>query len=124
MKRKAIHNEIPNDKYVAVQRDKMLRTPAYTYRNAGIFTTKVNIDKNGNNFVSDAGNEPSIAVDPENPNRIVIGWRQFDDINSDFRQAGYAYSTDGGQTWTFPGVIDPGIFRSDPVLDFDANGNF
>jgi len=55
---------------------------------------------------------------------MVIGWRQFDNVNSSFRQAGYGYSTDGGHSWTFPGVIDPQIFRSDPVLDFDKEGNF
>jgi len=26
-------------------------------------------------------------------------------------------------TWTFPGVIEPGVFRSDPVLDADKDGN-
>ena len=34
-----------------------------------------------------------------------------------------AYSSNGGQTWT-ASVLDPGQFRSDPVLDFDADGNF
>ena len=26
--------------------------------------------------------------------------------------------------WTFPGPLDPGVFRSDPVLDADASGTF
>ncbi len=123
-KRKSMHHEIPNDKYVHVSRENMEKSPAYRYKSSNFFTTQVNIDENGNNIVGDAANEPSIAIDPTNPNRIVIGWRQFDNISSNFRQAGYAYTLDGGQTWTFPGVIDPGVFRSDPVLDFDANGNF
>jgi hypothetical protein len=55
---------------------------------------------------------------------MAIGWRQFDTIASNFRQAGWGYSEDGGQTWTFPGVLEPGVFRSDPVLDFDSQGNF
>jgi hypothetical protein len=55
---------------------------------------------------------------------MVIGWRQFDNIGSNFRQAGWGYTADGGQTWTFPGVIQPGVFRSDPVLDYDTAGNF
>jgi hypothetical protein len=55
---------------------------------------------------------------------MVIGWRQFDNVNSNFRQAGYAFSSDSGQTWTFQGVINPGMFRSDPVLDHDSIGNF
>jgi hypothetical protein len=45
-------------------------------------------------------------------------------VGSSFRQAGYGYTTDGGLSWTFPGVINPGVFRSDPVLDFDTLGNF
>jgi len=122
--RKYIHHEVPDDAYIFTPRSSMNKSPAYTYSNSTIFTTQVNIDAGGNNIVGDAGNEPSIAIDPTNPNRIVIGWRQFDNINSNFRQAGYAYSTDGGFNWTFPGPINPGIFRSDPVLDFDVDGNF
>ncbi len=91
----------------------------------GRFTSvQVNVSAFGGNIVGDAANEPSIAVDPLDPNRIAIGWRQFDTIQSNFRQAGYAFSQDGGQTWTFPGVLEPGRFRSDPVLDADADGNF
>jgi hypothetical protein len=76
------------------------------------------------NIVGDAANEPSIAIDPTNPQRMAIGWRQFDTIASDFRQAGWAYTTDGGATWTFPGVLEPGVFRSDPVLAADNAGRF
>jgi len=87
------------------------------------FMVQVNTDQFGNDILNDAANEPSIAVDPTDPNRMAIGWRQFDDISSNFRQAGVAYTTDGGQTWT-PNVLTPGNFRSDPVLDSDADGNF
>jgi hypothetical protein len=91
----------------------------------GIATTfQVNVDGAGANIVGDAANEPSIAVDPNNPNVMAIGWRQFDTIASNFRQAGWAYTTDGGRTWTSPGVLEPGVFRSDPVLGFDATGVF
>lgn len=83
---------------------------------------QVNVDAHGQNIVGDAANEPSIAIDPTNPNRIVIGWRQFDTITSNFRQAGRGYSTDAGRTWTFSGVHEPGVFRSDPVLAADNNG--
>lgn len=85
---------------------------------------QVNVDAAQNNIVGDAANEPSMAIDPTNPDNIVIGWRQFDSISSDFRQAGYAYSHDGGRTWTFPGVLEPGQFRSDPVLAADSAGTF
>ena len=118
------HKEVPDDAYVPVSRASMQRSPAYSFRSAMVFTNQVNIDENGDNIVGDAANEPSIAVDPTNPDRIVIGWRQFDTVTNNFRQAGYGYSLDGGLTWTFPGVLDPGNFRSDPVLDFDSDGNF
>ncbi|MFH1745777.1 MAG: dockerin type I domain-containing protein [Planctomycetota bacterium] len=85
---------------------------------------QINIDADGNNILGDAANEPSIAVDPTNPNRMVVGWRQFNSIASDFRQAGWAYSHDGGRTWTMGGVLETGVFRSDPVLAADTNGNF
>lgn len=87
-------------------------------------SVQVNVDSFGNNIVGDAANEPSIAIDPTNPNRIAIGWRQFDSVESNFRQAGVAYSTNAGQSWTFSGVLDPGRFRSDPVLAHDGFGNF
>jgi hypothetical protein len=73
------------------------------------------------NIVGDAANEPSLAVDPTDPSRIVIGWRQFDSISSNFRQAGWSYTTNGGASWT-ASVIEPGVFRTDPVLEFDGAG--
>jgi len=92
---------------------------------AGVVTfQQVNVAPGGLNIVGDAANEPSLAIDPTNTDVIAIGWRQFDTIDSDFRQAGVAYSHDGGTTWTFPGVLDPGQFRSDPVLGSNADGTF
>jgi hypothetical protein len=85
---------------------------------------QVNVDANGNNIVGDAANEPSISVNPTDGNKTAIGWRQFDTINSDFRQSGYGYSTDAGLTWHFPGTLQPGVFRSDPVTNSDDTGNF
>lgn len=84
---------------------------------------QANVNGAGQNIVGDAANEPSIAVDPTNPNRLAIGWRQFDSISSNFRQAGVAYSTDAGRHWT-KNTLTPGTFRSDPVLDCDPNGEF
>lgn len=87
-------------------------------------SVQVNVDDESNNIPGDAANEPSIAVDPTNPANMAIGWRQFDTILSNFRQGGWAYTRDSGATWTFPGVIHPTEFASDPVLDADADGVF
>jgi hypothetical protein len=85
--------------------------PAYIYRletssriisQLGSFTSfQVNVDANGNNILGDAANEPSIAVNPTDLNKMAIGWRQFNSVNSDFRQGGYGYTSNGGATWTF-----------------------
>jgi hypothetical protein len=91
----------------------------------GPFTShQVNVNASGQNITGDAANEPSISVDPTNHNRMVIGWRQFDSVTSNFRQGGYGYTSDGGTTWTFPGVLENNVFRSDPVLHSDDTGRF
>jgi len=91
----------------------------------GPFTSyQVNVDANGNNRVGDAANEPSISVDPTNGNKLSIGWRQFDNVLSNFRQAGFGYSTNGGKNWISPGVLQSNVFRSDPVLNSDGAGRF
>jgi hypothetical protein len=91
----------------------------------GVFTSyQVNVDANGNNIVGDAANECTISVDPTNGNKMVIGWRQFNSVTSNFRQGGWGYTTDAGIHWTFPGVLENNVFRSDPVTDSDETGNF
>ena len=108
--------------------------PAYIYRLEtsprmispyGVFVSyQVNVDAQGNNILGDAANEPSIAVDPTDGNKMTIGWRQFNSVQSDFRQGGWGFTTDAGVTWTFPGTLENNVFRSDPVLDSDETGNF
>src|SRR5437773_6982282 len=108
--------------------------PAYIYRlekgprmisQFGVFTSfQVNVDASGNNILGDAANESSITVDPTNHNRMAIGWRQFNSVMSDFRQGGWGFTTDAGTTWTFPGVLEDNVFRSDPVLGSDETGHF
>lgn len=115
--------ERPDDPYQPSPRENHSKSPAYRYFSQGFTIVQVNVDEDGLNIVNDAANEPSITFDPTNPDRMAIGWRQFDNINSNFRQAGYGFTNDGGQSWTFPGVIDPGVFRSDPVLRCDREGN-
>ena len=85
---------------------------------------QVNVDANGNNRVGDAANEPSICVDRHNPNRMSIGWRQFNSVASNFREAGFAYTTNGGMRWIAPGVLENNVFRSDPILNSDTAGRF
>ncbi len=116
--------EFPDDPFVAVPPELRITGPARRWSRNGHVSVQVNVDAEGNNIVGDAANEPSIAVDPTNPSRMAIGWRQFDTVTSNFRQAGWGFTTDGGQTWTFPGVLEPGVFRSDPILDSDSQGNF
>jgi hypothetical protein len=74
--------------------------------------------------VGDAANEPSICVNPTNGNKMSIGWRQFDHVSSNFRQAGFAYTNNRGRTWISPGVLERNVFRSDPVLNSDGAGHF
>jgi hypothetical protein len=85
---------------------------------------QVNVNANGNNVVGDAANEPSICVDPTNGNKMSIGWRQFDSVSSNFRQAGFAHTTNGGRTWISAGDLQRNVFRSDPVLNSDNVGHF
>lgn len=87
-------------------------------------SVQVNVNSQGQNIVGDAANEPSMTVDPTNPSRIAVGWRQFDSISSNFRQAGNAYSIDGGASWVNRPVLTPGTFRSDPVLATTKTGIF
>ncbi|MGI8957666.1 MAG: dockerin type I domain-containing protein [Chthoniobacterales bacterium] len=85
---------------------------------------QVNVNASGQNITGDAANEPSISVDPTNGNKMTIGWRQFDSVDSNFRQAGWGYTSNGGASWTFPGVLESNVFRSDPVLASDTTGDF
>src|SRR5882724_773246 len=91
----------------------------------GPFTShQANVDANGNNILGDAANECAISVDPTNGNKMTIAWRQFNDVTSNFRQAGWGYTTDSGMTWTFPGVLENNVFRSDPVTNSNEIGQF
>jgi hypothetical protein len=91
---------------------------------ASFTSFQVNVDVNHQNILGDAANECSISVDPTDGNKKTIAWRQFNDVTSNFRQGGWGFTTDGGLTWTFPGVLENGVFRSDPVTSYDEVGNF
>jgi len=103
-----------------------LTSPTQIWSRGTFQSIQVNVDSLGRNVMGDAANEPSIAVDPNNPSRMAIGWRQFDTVLDNFRQSGVAYSNDGGQNWhsPSPNVLRPNEFSSDPVLGSDAEGRF
>src|SRR5437016_9795536 len=91
----------------------------------GVFTSyQANVNAMGQNIIGDAANECVIAVDPTDGNKMTIVWRQFNDVNSNFRQGGWGYTTNAGITWTFPGVLENNVFRSDPVTNSDETGTF
>ncbi len=120
------NREKPDDAYLPNRqlRESGTVEQRQTFSRGPYVSVQVNVNALGANRQGDAANEPSIAVNPLNPNEVVIGWRQFDSVASNFRQAGWAYSHDRGQTWTFPGSIESGLFRSDPVLNVSPEGVF
>jgi hypothetical protein len=82
--------------------------------------------------------EPTIAVDPRNPNIIVSGAQDLRLFPQGHRWHGYYRSIDGGLTWSsslvpgFPGDTSPQgkssalhtfDLTTDPVLAFDLSGN-
>src|SRR5262245_59767986 len=100
--KRPVEVEVPDDPPapIAARENLRARSPSASVVQGSYQSFQVNVDAFGNNIVGDAANEPSIAVNPTNPSNIVIGWRQFDSVTSSFRQAGWAYSFDGGHTWT------------------------
>ena len=118
--------QAPQGKPIATEPlEKYDNPPAFIYRlesgprmisQYGPFVSyQVNVDNNGNNIIGDAANEPSIAVDPTDGNKMTIGWRQFNSVSSNFRQGGWGFTTDGGTTWTFPGVLENNVDRKSVV---------
>ncbi len=87
-------------------------------------SVQVNVGASGVDVRGDAANSPSMAIDPTDPSKIVIGWQQFGKIKSNFRQAGCAFSHDGGKTWRGSRVLAPGQFRMNPLLKADSGGGF
>lgn len=111
--------ETPGDAYVAPER--IILGPSHPPSTAGVTHIQVNT-LDGLNILNDAANEPSIVIDQTAPLRMAVGWRQFDTLESDFRQAGTAWTVDGGRTWSDGAVIQPGVARSDPFLRGTRDG--
>jgi hypothetical protein len=61
-------------------------------------------------------NEPSIAVNPKDPQQLVVAWQ----VN-----ASAAYSNDGGQNWNIADGTEPKNFRvsGDVSVTFDSSGH-
>jgi hypothetical protein len=118
------YKESLDQPYMSVSKQHRRTSPPYRLNGTAFSIRQVNVDAAGQNILNDAANEPSLVIDPTNPQRMAIGWRQFDTIASNFRQAGVAFSFDAGETWQNQAPIEQGIFRSDPVLDADTEGNF
>jgi hypothetical protein len=120
-----LNEPLETSKHMPPAPSRKIETSSRRVSQFGVFTSfQANVDASGNNILGDCANEPSISVDPADGNKMVIGWRQFDSIQSDFRQSGWGYTTDAGIHWTFPGTLEPGVFRSDPVTHCDEVGKF
>jgi hypothetical protein len=99
------HKEVPVDPpAVPVNRSSQARSPRAIAVRGSYQSFQVNVDGAQNNIVGDAANEPTIAVDPTNPDIMVIGWRQFDTIAS--RRAWLTVTT-AGRRGPFPGRSIP-----------------
>lgn len=68
-------------------------------------------------------NEEQVAVDPTNPDNLVAVWRDF---RLGFRQVGWAYSHDGGDTWIEGGLVAETPYNrdSDPGITVGSDGIF
>jgi hypothetical protein len=99
----------------------------YNMTDAPVSYLNVNITQN-----SAPQNEPAVRISRTNSNRVVAAWRDFrygiDPVAN--RRVGYAYSGDGGTTWSNPKLLDSTLLgnnlfkNSDPVVTSDASGYF
>ncbi len=68
--------------------------------------------------------ETAISVDPNNSNHLMATWNDFN--NGTYSKPGFAFSTDGGNSWSV-GVIDSSStalhYGVDPSCAFDRYGN-
>ena len=92
----------------------------------GSFTSfQVNVDASGQNILGDAANECSISVNPTNvqqeDNRLATVQRRVPPTSG---RADGVTRPMAARTWTFPGVLENGVFRSDPVTNSDEVGKF
>jgi hypothetical protein len=70
--------------------------------------------------------DPSIAVDPSNPDHIVVAYMDYSLVNTGYAGIGVAVSEDDGATWTYTSVPLPSEFNqgaAQPTVQFDGHGN-
>ncbi len=65
------------------------------------------------NFYLGGGNEISIAINPTDPNNVVVG----------ANLQGLWHTSDGGETWISSSIKSKFGVWGDPALEFDAHGN-
>ncbi len=71
-------------------------------------------------------NEPSVRINPKDPDNIVVAYRDFQlGWDPAIRNVTIATTTDGGKTWTnqFVNYLDHNRF-TDPSVGVDSGGNF
>jgi hypothetical protein len=118
------YSERIDDDFVPMEKESMRLSPQFKFQSNLISTIQVNTSADNRNIIDDAANEPTLAINPMNQKEMIIGWRQFDNRASNFRQAGIAYSIDGGESWNNIAPIESGVFRTDPVLAVNSEGRF
>ena len=62
-----------DDPPAEISREDLPRSPQAIVVRGMIQSVQVNVDANGDNIIGDAANEPSMAIDPTDPNKIVVG---------------------------------------------------
>ncbi|MEU8925634.1 Ig-like domain-containing protein [Kitasatospora sp. NPDC048545] len=102
--------------------------PAAARSNRAVSLAPLTVVDATGSAMSTGGREPSITVDPSNPNRIAI--TRFDTTWNGGTAADLLYSVDGGSTWTNyasipppPGLADAGALApADQSIDFGRDG--
>ncbi len=88
----------------------------------GVDRVQINVNDLGQNVIGDAAQEPSLAVDPTDPTRLVVGWSYFPDASNADSESAWAYSHDGGRTWDFQGLQQPAGDRGEALVRTLADG--